>query len=133
MRLTIALGLLPLVLLAGCQSEAQRLASARTETLNKCNADPTIKAGMPGMDTGRFCTCLTNKIFEGRSVADIAKLDDPSQKAEVQRIGMEGAAQCMAEQVPAAAAPTPAAPAATPQPTQNLAAETVEEAADEVE
>lgn len=123
MRIMLGLGLLPLALLAGCQSNEQILAEARAKGLEVCNNSPAAKQAAPGFDAGRFCTCLVDKTMAGKSVADLENMKEAEQTALGQRAG----AECAAQQMGAATAPSD--PAAT----GDLARETVEETVDEAE
>lgn len=123
MRIFIALGLMPLALLAGCQSDEQILAEARKRGLEQCNNSAAAKQAAPGFDVSRFCTCLMDKTLNGKSVAEIENMSEGLMKSTAERNG----AECAAQQMPAAAAP------ATQQATEGAAEESVEEAADEVE
>jgi hypothetical protein len=130
MRVLFGLGLLPLALLAGCQSNEQILAEARTRGLEVCNNSPQVKQAPPGFDTGRFCTCLVDKTLAGKSVSDIENMKEAEQTA----LGARAGAECSAEQMPATPAAAPAAAAPAGQPAVNEAAqETVEETVDEAE
>lgn len=130
-----ALGLAPLALLAGCQSEASALAELRTELLEQCNSGIRAKgATEPGFDAGRFCNCLVDKTMKGKSLDELAKSEN---KAEA--MGVQAGMECRDEQMNAGAAPgaAPAAPTAQTPPTepqaQETGAETAKEAADEAE
>jgi hypothetical protein len=121
MRILMALGLTSLALLAGCQSDEQIMKEARARGLEQCNNSPAAKQAAPGFDVSRFCTCLMDKTLNGKTPADIEKMNDSEIKASAERNG----AECVAQQTPA---PAPAAQQAT-----ESAPEAVEEAVDEAE
>jgi hypothetical protein len=123
----IAFGVTSLALLAGCQSDEQKIQEARTRGLEKCNNSAAAKQAAPGFDMSRFCTCLIDKTLAGKTVAQMESQDESVTKAE----GMRNGAECVAQQTAAAPAPG-AAPAADPA-TQDAAAEAAEEAVDAAE
>jgi hypothetical protein len=130
MRIFLTLGLLPLALLAGCKSEAQRIEEAKAEGLKTCNASMAQRQTPPGFDKNRFCTCIMEEATRGKSLAEIEKLDDDAMaNAEAVRAG----GICMAQQV-TAAQPAPAAPAnpSAPAPAvpEQVPQETVQETGD---
>ena len=98
--------------LAGCQSEASIKARVRTQALDSCKTESAARASqLGGLNIDQFCTCLADKLVEGRTVDDIRKMD--SDKAAASAAGQQAAMQCLSNQMGALGSPG-AAPAATP-------------------
>ena len=92
MRLILAV--LPIAALAGCgvSDEAARNAF-RESSIQSCVSAAQQQAGpaTAGVDWQRMCTCITDKIVEGKSARDLLQIrpGDPEQR--------EATEQCLAE------------------------------------
>jgi hypothetical protein len=89
MRKVLGLGAAATALMAGgCrQSEEDVLAELRRQMMQQCSAGSSAaRAANPNFDAERFCGCVTDKAFAGRSVAEIQQLfDDPEKKRAAAR------------------------------------------------
>jgi len=92
MRLILAV--LPFAALAGCGvSEEAAKNTFRESTISSCVSTSQGQANpvTAGVDWTRMCTCITDKIMEGKSAQDLLQMrpGDPEQR--------EAAEQCLAE------------------------------------
>ena len=112
MRFVIGMAIVASALLGGCgQSEEQAKANLRTKFVGQCNTQMGTSLKEKGIDPARFCACSADSMMKGRTAAELTKMDKDGVGAD--EAGAKAAAECIAQQQPAAVA-QPAAPAAEP-------------------
>ena len=130
MRVILTLALLSGLALAGCKSEEQKKADFRQQFMSQCaQAVRSQPSAPPGLNADTVCTCVSDRIFAGKSSAEIEKVvneetgvTQATTECVVQQLQQAGAAQSPAAMAPAAGTPETEA-----------VAESVVEAADDAE
>jgi hypothetical protein len=128
----LSLGLTAAAALTGCgKSEASVKQEVREKALANCKTQGAAQAAsIPGVNIDNFCGCLVDKIMEGRSVDELAKMNTPEGLGP--QVGQQAAMQCISTQMPGmmqgAGAPPAgaAAPAATGATTADNASDTAD-------